>query len=160
VYIQARRTRPLSFTSAFDAPVMETNCTRRAVSIVAPQALTLLNGSFVREQAEILAKRVEKEVGDDIAARTERVFRLAFARPPTRAEMDEAVAFLTIAAPPAGVGIPVTAAIPATAGIPVTAGIPATAAAQAPAPQPDAVHAALVHFCHVIFNASEFIFID
>ncbi len=148
VYVQARRTQPLSFTGAFDAPSMETNCTRRPVSIVAPQALTLLNGFFARDQAELFAKRLEKEAGDDGEARIQRAFRLAFARLPTGVERDEAMAFLTIAAPPAGVGSP--------AGV----GIPATAAAQAPATQTDAVHAALVHFCHVIFNASEFIFID
>jgi hypothetical protein len=93
VYVQVRRTRPLAFTAAFDVPVMQLNCTQRAASNVAPQALVLLNGKFARQQAELLAARVEREAEGE-AARIDLAFRLAFARPPSAAEREKALAFL------------------------------------------------------------------
>jgi hypothetical protein len=93
VYVQVRRSRPLGFTAAFDVPVMETNCTRRNVSTVAPQALTLLNGGFAREQARILATRLEAEAPDD-AARVRLAFERCYTREASAEELDEALAFL------------------------------------------------------------------
>jgi hypothetical protein len=58
VYIQQRRTQPVSFLATFDAPVMETNCERRTSSTVAGQALLLMNNEFVLNQARLLADRV------------------------------------------------------------------------------------------------------
>src|SRR6185369_11760770 len=50
---------PVSFLASFDAPLIETNCTRRGSSIAATQALVLLNGSFAREEAAQFALRLE-----------------------------------------------------------------------------------------------------
>ena len=93
IYIQAKRSRPLSFTSTFDSPVMNPNCTQRNVSIIASQALTMLNGSFVRRQAEALAALLlEKD------SKTETLVRSAFARVlcrmPDSEEQQAAVAFV------------------------------------------------------------------
>jgi hypothetical protein len=60
LYIQVRRSRPVAMLQAFDAPVMETNCERRASSTVAPQSLMLMNGEFILEQALRLADQVQK----------------------------------------------------------------------------------------------------
>jgi Protein of unknown function (DUF1549)/Protein of unknown function (DUF1553)/Planctomycete cytochrome C len=62
VYIQVRRTKPVSLLAAFDAPVMTLNCDRRPSSTVAPQSLMLMNGDFFLAQAEHLARRVRAEV--------------------------------------------------------------------------------------------------
>lgn len=70
LYIQVRRTRPVAWMRAFDAPVMETNCERRSNSTVATQSLMLLNGSFILEQASKLADRAAREGGTvDLSAR-------------------------------------------------------------------------------------------
>ncbi len=61
VYIQSRRTKPVSLLQAFDAPVMETNCELRASSTVATQSLMMLNGNFILENAKALADRVATE---------------------------------------------------------------------------------------------------
>ncbi|MBC8116429.1 MAG: PSD1 domain-containing protein [Candidatus Saccharimonas sp.] len=61
LYIQARRTKPVSLLAAFDAPVMTLNCDRRPSSTVAPQSLMLMNGDFLLAQADHLAKRVRAE---------------------------------------------------------------------------------------------------
>jgi hypothetical protein len=83
VYLQVRRSQPLTFLQLFDQPVIETNCTRREVSTVASQALTLLNSDFMTKKADAFAERVLKEQPSDPAPHA---LRLAFARTPTEAE--------------------------------------------------------------------------
>ena len=63
LYLQVRRSRPVTFLNTFDAPVIEINCTRRVVSTTATQALALLNSNFVDTQARHFAERIVKEVG-------------------------------------------------------------------------------------------------
>jgi hypothetical protein len=127
VYVEVRRTRPLSFTQAFDVPVMETNCTARSASVVATQALTLLNSTFAREQADLFARRLEREAPDD-TARIRLGFEIALGRTPTDGEAAQSLEFLQSEAAARGGG--------------------------------DALHAALVEFCQVLFNTSEFITLD
>jgi hypothetical protein len=83
IYLQVRRSQPLTFLQLFDQPVIETNCTRRETSTVASQALTLLNSDFMTRQAEAFAERVLKEQPTDPAGRA---LLLAFGRTPTRQE--------------------------------------------------------------------------
>ncbi len=65
VYLQVRRSKPVAFLSAFDAPAVEPNCDRRNVTTTAPQALMLLNSDFVRKQAGHLAVAVKAAVPAD-----------------------------------------------------------------------------------------------
>jgi hypothetical protein len=83
VYLQVRRSQPLTLLQVFDQPVIETNCTRRAVSTVASQALALLNSRFMDTQADAFAGRALRERPDAPAAHA---LRLAFGRPATAAE--------------------------------------------------------------------------
>ncbi len=83
IYLQVRRSQPLTFLQLFDQPVIETNCTRREVSTVASQALTLLNSDFMTRQAEAFAERVLKEQPAEPASRA---ILLAFGRPATDQE--------------------------------------------------------------------------
>lgn len=55
IYIQDRRSKPVSLLAAFDAPQMSVNCERRISSTVAPQSLMLMNGDFLLAQANHLA---------------------------------------------------------------------------------------------------------
>lgn len=84
VYLQVRRTQPVSFLAAFDAPIMETNCERRTVSTVAPQALMLLNSDFIRTQAErmaaLIAREAEASITDELAAE----YQVSWPTPSTR----------------------------------------------------------------------------
>lgn len=65
VYIQDRRSKPVSLLAAFDAPVMTVNCERRPSSTVAPQSLMLMNGDFLLAQADHLAKRLRDNTPAD-----------------------------------------------------------------------------------------------
>jgi hypothetical protein len=61
IYLQVRRSKPVTFLTTFDAPVMDINCDRRVSSIGSPQSLMLMNSDFVLKQAEAFAGRVLKE---------------------------------------------------------------------------------------------------
>lgn len=57
LYLQVRRSQPNGMLSAFDAPVMETNCPARSVSNSAPQSLMMMNSQFALTAAERMADR-------------------------------------------------------------------------------------------------------
>ena len=46
------------------------------------QALNLFNSSFILQQSEILAQRLQTEAGESPAAQAALAFRLFYARPP------------------------------------------------------------------------------
>jgi hypothetical protein len=60
LYVQLRRSKVLSFVDTFDAPTMKPNCTKRTVSTVAPQALMLMNNSFVINESRSMAGRFRR----------------------------------------------------------------------------------------------------
>ena len=97
VYQVVRRSAPQSFLQVFDAPVMETNCTRRVNSTSALQSLAFMNSEFAKGQAERFARRIIKEAPPESNAdvRTvKRAVELAFARPPREVELESMMAFL------------------------------------------------------------------
>jgi len=67
---------------------------QRAVTTVAPQALTLFNGTFVNRQARYFAERLLREIGDDWDKQVDRAYLLALCRPPTEKERQMLVRFL------------------------------------------------------------------
>jgi hypothetical protein len=91
IYLQVRRSQPLTLLQVFDQPVIETNCTRRGTSTVASQALTLLNSDFLARQADAFATRVFSEKSDDPAGHA---LQLAFGRPAQETERRKLNAFL------------------------------------------------------------------
>jgi hypothetical protein len=94
VYVQSRRTMPLTFMEMFDAPEMEPNCEARTTSTVAPQSLVLMNSPFILRQSMSFAERVREEAGKDVEQQVKRAWKLAFGREPTDEETADAVSFL------------------------------------------------------------------
>ena len=94
IYLSIRRNFPIPLLMAFDCPVPTTTIGRRTISSVPAQALTLLNDPFFVEQAGVWAKRILSEPGD-AAQRVNTLYETAYSRPPTPAERDAALAFLT-----------------------------------------------------------------
>ena len=78
IYVQVQRSKPLGMLETFDAPAMSPNCELRASSTNAPQSLLLMNNTFVLQQADAMAQRIEKEVGGDPAAQFQRAWQLAY----------------------------------------------------------------------------------
>ena len=60
LYLQARRTKPVSLLATFDFPTMAVNCDRRAPSTSATQSLVLMNSDFILSHAGRLARRVRE----------------------------------------------------------------------------------------------------
>jgi len=95
LYVQMRRSKPLSLMETFDSPRMEPNCELRNASTVAPQSLALMNGEFTLAQAKFFAERVTQEAGDSTdESKVARAWQLAFSRRPSSTEMTDALAFL------------------------------------------------------------------
>lgn len=110
LYVAVRRNFLSPFMLAFDTPVPFSTMGRRNVSNVPAQALILMNDPFVIEQAGLWAQRTLSEVQPSgsvaspvelTAARIDRMYRVAFARGPSEAEMAAAIAFLDPGADPA-----------------------------------------------------------
>jgi hypothetical protein len=80
IYVLHRRTQLPTILESFDSPQMGPNCLERGESIVAPQALHLLNNTTVYELAGQFADRVLREVGSEPDLQIDRVNQLALGR--------------------------------------------------------------------------------
>ena len=83
IYVLQRRTTRLTILDNFDLPQLNPNCIERSDSIVAPQALHLLNNQRIHELSRFFADRVRSEAGSDPAAQISHAYQLAVGRPPT-----------------------------------------------------------------------------
>jgi hypothetical protein len=90
IYQQKPRMQLDDTFGAFDCPDAGQIAPRRNVSTTPLQALNLFNSSFVNQQAEYFATRIEKDAGADPAAQVQRAFALAFQRAPTEKELGAA----------------------------------------------------------------------
>jgi mono/diheme cytochrome c family protein len=90
VYLEVRRNFPTDFLTAFDSPKPNTLTGHRSETNVPAQSLTLLNDPFVLHQARVWSEHVTGTDEDRIA----RMYRTAFSRPRTDAELASARAFL------------------------------------------------------------------
>ncbi len=87
VYVQVRRSLPLSMLDTFDAPALNPNCEIRNRSTVAPQSLLLMNSEFVLERSQALAEQVIAICGDDRPQQVRMAWRLALSQEPSSAEI-------------------------------------------------------------------------
>jgi hypothetical protein len=92
VYMFKPRSQQDGTFGAFDCPDAGQAAPKRAASTTPLQALNLLNGPFVVQQAEFFAERVRKEAGEGAETQVERAFRVAFGRAPDATERVDAVA--------------------------------------------------------------------
>jgi len=94
VYLSVRRNFLNPMFQAFDYPTPFTSVGRRSNSNVPAQALSLMNGEFVRNQALQWAERTLKENAPNESERIDRLYETALARKPTPAESLAASEFL------------------------------------------------------------------
>jgi cytochrome c553 len=93
VYLMVQRLHPHPYLSLFNGPDTSVTTAMRDRSTVALQALFLLNNRFVHEQATRFARRVTADQ-PDAGRRLDRLYALAYARPPRDDERARAAAFL------------------------------------------------------------------
>ena len=130
VYVRQARKQIVTHLENFDFPQMNPNCIERRDSIVAPQALHLMNNGMVYQLAEQFASRVLGEVGTNPAKQVERVYWRALSRAPTDEERQIGVEALN-----------------------QLAGNWAKNPTEAP-------RHALTAYCHAIMNSAGFLYVD
>ncbi|MEJ7665581.1 MAG: DUF1553 domain-containing protein [Hymenobacter sp.] len=80
IYAFQRRSLMMPMLEVFDTANMSESCSRRSVTTVAPQALTLLNGSLTATESKQFAQRVLDIAGNDQEAQIDKAFTLMLAR--------------------------------------------------------------------------------
>ena len=92
IYTFQRRSLPQPMMLAFDAPVFSESCERRSVTTTALQALSMMNGDLVNEEASHLAERIATE-SPDPRRRIARAFEAVLSRPPAPDELERFAKF-------------------------------------------------------------------
>ena len=133
VYIYVKRQLLMPMMELFDAPTTTDSCAERTRSVVPTQALVLMNDEFVEDQAGFLAQRAVAETGGDLPKAIERMHLLALARVTTSERLKQATVFVTAR----------ESAYEKEAG-----------AKETPRQR------ALTDLAHVLFNSSEFIYVE
>jgi hypothetical protein len=139
LYVQSRRSMPLSFLESFDVPDMRPNCTLRNSSTVAPQALLMMNSDFVVQRSADLARRAIVSAGNSRAEQVRMVWRLATGFSPTDPHLIEAWEFLD-------------AQVTAFAALP--------SEGEQPGQRPDPALAALASYCQAILCSNRVLYVD
>lgn len=147
IYILAKRNLPYPFLQAFDLPDTFESCARRQVTTTGPQALTLLNSDTVLRYAQAFAGRLLFDnPSADTATLVRRAYLLAFAREPRAEELKAAAEFLDqqsqVISPRQAANESLLLPQPF------------------PKFQDPGRGAALVDFCHALFNSNEFLYVD
>ena len=94
VYSFIKRTMIIPMLEVLDFCDTTRSCSKRAVTSVAPQALTLFNGKFVNLQARYFARRLMKEAGPSFEEQVDRAYLLALSRHPSPGELTSVLDFL------------------------------------------------------------------
>jgi len=95
VYIHIKRSLVVPMLSTFDFPDTDTSCEARFITVQPGQALNLLNGDFINEQATEFAKRIRQEAGSDFSNQVQLANQLVLSRPATEKEIEQAREFVT-----------------------------------------------------------------
>jgi hypothetical protein len=87
VYIFQRRSLPLPLMASFDATPFSESCERRSSTTTPLQALGMMNGTLVQEEAEHLAARIRKDVGEERSLQIQKAFEIVLGRSPATGEL-------------------------------------------------------------------------
>ncbi|MSU62072.1 MAG: DUF1553 domain-containing protein [Pedosphaera sp.] len=136
IHVQQRRKEIPTILEAFDLPQMNPNCLARPNSVVATQALHLMNNGMIHGLAASLSERLVREAGHSSSSQIKRLYLIALSRLPTTEEEQIAIETLTQ----------------------LTSKWAATKDSNAK--RPASAIAALANVCHAMINSAEFIFID
>ena len=110
-------------------------------TVVATQALQLLNDDFSNQQANYMAARVIHDVGDNVDQEVDRAYWLAFQRPPTDNQRRQGAQFVAQQ-------------------IQSTRQELIDQHKATPPTQNQIKIRALADLCHVLFNANEFVYLN
>jgi len=145
LYLVVRRSVKLPLLDAFNGPDTVSSCAARESSVVASQALMLLNDQAAIDAARGLAARLWTAAGGDRDRVVELAWKLVFSRPPRAEEASHAIVFLREREAAWNARTPPFALVPEAIGSD---------------PPEAAAGAALVEWSHLLLNANEFCYVD
>ena len=131
IYFTIKRSQLVPSMTLFDAPDSLQGLGQRGSTIVAPQALAMLNSKQVQGYARAMAKRLLSKEGITPEQAISRGYLSVLGRPADPEELSESAAFVSVATE-----------------------------AYRTAGKSDAAELALADFCQVLFGLNEFIYID
>lgn len=93
LYLPVIRNNLYTLFQQFDFPDPTTPSGNRNTTVVAPQALLMMNSDLIMDSADALAVRLVAQAGDDVA-RVQTAYQLALGRPATDSETQRALVFI------------------------------------------------------------------
>jgi hypothetical protein len=98
IYAFVKRSLITPILADFDLADTDTSCPVRFTTTQPTQALGMMNGEFLQQQARLFAERVRREAGGpdaaDVSAQVRRALEIALVRPATDAEVERGVALV------------------------------------------------------------------
>lgn len=94
IYIHIKRSLTVPLLANFDVAEADVTCPVRFATTQPTQALTLLNSAFLQEQAELFARDVREQAGDQPIAQVTTALKRVLQRDPTLAEIDRSLALI------------------------------------------------------------------
>ena len=94
IYMTKVRLEKESVFGVFDCPDAATSVPKRSRSTTPLQALNLFNSPFMLQQAQLFAKRLQQDCGDDRSNQITRAFWLCYSRKPEATELQDASDFI------------------------------------------------------------------
>ena len=85
IYVQVKRSLLLPILADFDFADTDSSCAARFTTTQPTQALGMLNGGFLNQQAALFADRLRREAGNDVRRQVTLGFRLALGHEPDAA---------------------------------------------------------------------------
>jgi hypothetical protein len=141
IYMQVRRSQPVTVLDTFDAPTMAPNCEMRSQTTVAPQSLLLMNDTFILENARRLADFLHARAPGNLTAQLQLGWELLYSCPPTATDLTRSAAYLETQ----------------------TAALTAYHKDHPPAkgsPLPDPAREALASLCQILCSANRFLYVE
>ena len=146
VYTLARRNFYPTLMGVFDQPSMVAACSCRESSTVVLQSLTLLNDEFVMEQADVFAGRVIREADESTESRIRHAWRFALARDPNEEELRSSGRLLQQQSDRIRNAIVQSDTLDSSSSVDVS--------------EQNVSRQALACLCQVLFNTSEFLYVE
>jgi hypothetical protein len=91
VYVHVKRSLLTPILETFDLAETDRSTPVRFATTQPAQALAMLNGAFLNQEAALLADRLRREAGEDVDEQVALALRLVTGRPPTKSEVRRGV---------------------------------------------------------------------
>ena len=146
IYVQQLRKQLATHLESFDFPQMNPNCIERRDSMVAPQALHLMNNAMVLDLAGKFATRVIREAGSEASKQIETIYWIALSRPPSDEELQ--------------IGLEMLSKLNTDGSKQLSGSGQADAAPNSTSNDETVQSKSLTAYCHAIMNSASFLFVD